>query len=121
MINSNTGSENKIQFISYTTPIHKLVIKGISLKGSTVYVTYEQNDKAETFSGDDISIEEDVETTDDGVVIKTIISVKISQEKSSLFKEGSASVQVNWVINNKRFATTIKDIYIERNLLSEVL
>lgn len=99
----------------YTTPTNKLVVKGKDLTGTDVYVTYSQGNGAGRIVR---SIEAETVTFDGE---DTEVTVSLSQLETARFSVGSCSVQVNWIVDGKRNATTIAQVPVEANLLEEEL
>lgn len=52
---------------------------------------------------------------------RTHIEVTFSQSETSVFKEGEADVQVNWLIGTSRDAVLVKRIRIDRQLFKAVM
>lgn len=98
----------------WTTWDYPVRVKGISLVGMDVYLTFKQGSEKLTLSGDNI------EVTDDGD--DTLITFTLDQEQTGSFDESrSLEIEVNWMVNGKRRATSISGIEIKRNLLNEVI
>lgn len=97
----------------YTTPIQELIIDGIDLTDKEVYVTLSQREVTYTFEGEDLTL-----AYADG---STIISFHLTQETTAAFDESLVAVQVNWMDNGERNATSIECVKIKHNLLEEVL
>lgn len=99
--------------IRYTTPTERYSLKGIDLTNADVYVTYEQGCKTETFRPDSVVYDAETETS--------LIEVGFTQLESAGFSVGNANVQVNFVMDGKRDATTIETVYVGRQLLEKEL
>ena len=102
----------------YTSPTQELIVEGVDLTSSDVYVTYKQGNYTLQMSGNDITVEAVThdQTTD------TKISVYMSQTQTAGFKsDPSIEVQVNWLTDGQRNATTIAKVSVARNLLEEVI
>lgn len=98
----------------YTSPTHVLIVEGVDLTSSDVYVAYKQGDQLLKFSGADIDM--------DFVDSNTEIRVYMPQEVTASFCVGeSLEVQVNWLTDGERNATTIAKVTVTRNLLEEVI
>lgn len=95
----------------YTTPTHTLTIEGVDLTEAKVWVTYE-NVKGR-FTVDDASV-----SCDDDV---TTIEVTLTEKQTASLSAGSAKVQVNWVLGDRRGATDIKTVKVLENLLEKEL
>lgn len=110
----------------YTTPTQELTIDGVDLTESSVYVTYRQGDRVQTFTGNDITVEQIIkpgtEESEHPTVLGTKISVFFTQEITSVFSEREdIRVQVNWLDGKKRNATVIARCKVDGNLLEEVI
>lgn len=101
----------------YTSPTQELIIENLDLSSADIYVTYRQGSVSMTFSGDDIEVSliTDNDRTD------TLIQVYLSQSETAKFGLGDVSVQVNWIIDGQRDATSIVKFDITNNLLEEVI
>lgn len=98
----------------WTTWDYPVRVKGVSLVGMDVYLTFKQGSEKLTLSGSDIEI------TDDGD--DTLISYTLDQEQTGSFDESrSLEIEVNWVVDGKRRATSISGIEIKRNLLEHTI
>lgn len=98
----------------YTTPNIEIVVEGIDLTASHVYVTlWQHGAEVTTQVGDD-------DMSYDGS--NTTINVAYTQEQTSVFCEGRAKIQVNWIdTNERRNATDISSIRITGNLLGRTI
>lgn len=102
-----------------TTPIYTLNIGGKSLKKCRVFVTFEQDGKAITKTGDDIDVENKVDESGEPL---SVISVSLTQSDTLGFDTGVARVQVNWIDQlGNRGETDIETINFEPTLLDEVI
>lgn len=101
----------------YTSPTQELIIEDMDLSSADIYVTYRQGSVNMTFSGDDIEVSliTDNDRTD------TLIQVYLSQNDTAKFSVGEASVEVNWILDGQRNATSIDKFEIKDNLLKEVI
>lgn len=98
----------------YTSPTQVLIVEGVDLTSSDVYVSYTQGKLKMTYSGGDISMERDGENT--------VIRVYMPQDVTAQFEtRKEVEVQVNWIEDGKRNATTIAQVMVTRNLLEEVI
>lgn len=98
----------------YTSPTQELLVEGVNLTASEVFVSYKNGDLRLTFTGADIEME--------AVESDTIIRVWMSQETTALFNlKKDLEVQVNWIEDGQRNATTIEKVTVARNLLEEVI
>lgn len=96
----------------YTTPTQVLVIDKPELIDTQLYVTYKQNNKILTVSGDDL----DIETTTTGIQI----FVELTQLQTAGFVVGPVLVQVNWIDSDGvRGATDIATFQMKDNLLTK--
>ena len=97
-----------------TTPIYTLNVGGKSLKKCKVFVTFEQDGKALTKTGDDIDVENKVDESGEPL---SVISVSLTQSDTLV-----ARVQVNWIDQlGNRGETDIETINFEPTLLDEVI
>jgi len=104
--------------INYTTPTISLVVEGVNISDSDVYVSIEQGKTELTKSGADLTIT--TETVQQ--VTNTLISFTLTQQESALFDyDRNADIQVNWIKNGVRGATRIETVHVLRNLLNEVI
>lgn len=98
----------------YTTPVQELIVEGVDLTQSEVYVTFRQNAKVYTMAGEEVAMEFDGDNT--------TLSVHFTQLLTAGFQAGKrAEVQVNWMKDGERNATSIAELTITRNLLEEVI
>lgn len=98
----------------YTTPTLELVVEGIDLTASDVYVTLSQQGTEVTTraDADDMSC--------DGA--DTTIVVAYTQEQTASLAEGRAKVQVNWVdAESRRNATDVASVKVTGNLLGRTV
>ena len=51
----------------------------------------------------------------------TKIEVNLTQEDTARFREGDVEVQVNWIIDGKRYASEIGIAHATRNVQAEVV
>ena len=102
----------------YTSPTQQLIIDGIDLTDKSVYVTYSQDNVKLTYHDEDIEV---IKVVQDNIT-STLISIYMSQEDTAKFSViKDAEVQVNWLEDGKRNATSIAKVKINRNLLEEVI
>lgn len=97
--------------IRYTTPSYALTVDADLSGADEVHVTMKQ-------CGVCIDID-DADAALDGE--STVLTFGLSQEQSARFREGLADIQVNWMQDGKRNATTIKQVPVGRNLLERVV
>ena len=105
--------------IRFTTPALTLVVRGIDLTGmDAVTVSLRQRiGRAESTHAVDV---DDPTMTYDGT--DTTIAVTLTHEQSGGFVEGAdVEVQVNWMDDDARDASTIGRVPWSRNLLAEVM
>lgn len=96
----------------YTTPTHRLRVKGVDLSGYDVLVTYRQRESSVTV----INPTMEYDGTD------TVLSVPMTQLQTGGFMNGRAEVQVNVVdYNGYRAATNIRLFTLRDNLLNKVV
>lgn len=98
----------------YTTEFPNIIVPGIELEGTSVYVTFAD------LSGKEIMTVTDAEVTntEEG----TLIKVNMTQARSALFVANQQyQVQVNWLDNGARRATCIARFKVKVNLLQEVI
>lgn len=96
----------------YTTPTHRLRVKGVDLTGYDVLVTYRQRETIVTVKNPAM----EYDGTD------TVLSVPMTQLQTGGFMNGSAQVQVNVIdYNGYRAATNIKEFALRNNLLDKVV
>ena len=108
-------------FARYSTPTHRLRVKGVDISEYDVFVTYKQGHVTKTFSGEEVVMETETSEQEGEQVTDTIIFVHMGQADSSLFRDGDIEVQVNWLVGEQRFATLIATTNATRNLLTEVI
>ena len=107
--------------IRFTTPIEKIVLRGIDLSDKDVYVSFKQrlgHNQGTTLvekEGDDLDV------TYDGT--DTTVLCPLTQEETGSFSKGNCSVQVNWInANGTRDATArIATVPVTDNLHEEVI
>lgn len=96
-----------------TTPtfIHTFTAENLDLTtANNVYVTYRQDSKVLTKTGDDIEVE------------PKQVTVYLTQEETLMFKVGRLECQVNWTYaNGSRAASNVKGIDLDANLLDRVV
>ena len=96
----------------YTTPTLKLIVEGVDITETRVFITMAQQRQSLTLDAQDMAY--------DGS--DTTITVDFTQEQLANFSEGRAQIQVNWVdANNKRNATSAASVAILGNLLERVV
>lgn len=96
----------------YTTPTLKLIVEGVDITETHVFITMAQQRQSLTLDAQDMAY--------DGS--DTTITVDFTQEQLADFSEGRAQIQVNWVdTNNKRNATSAASVTILGNLLERVV
>ena len=102
----------------YTSPTQELIVEGVDLTQADVFVSYKQGQTQLNISGEDLTIE----TVSAGQRTDTKISVYMSQEMTAQFvADKDVDVQVNWLEDGQRNATTIARVSVQRNLLEEVI
>ena len=80
-------------------------------KANQIYFTIRQGSIIYTKTGEDITI-----------VDKNTITVSLTQEETLSFKYlVDAEIQLNWIENNKRYATKTRKIPLDKNLIKEVI
>lgn len=95
-----------------TTPTFIINVHGDFdlLEANNVYVTFEQECYKITKTGDDLEVYEHQ------------INVYMSQSETLKFKTGQVDIQVNWTYGDgNRASSNIANIYVDRNLIGEVL
>lgn len=98
--------------IRYTTPTHLHRVKGIDLTGFDVWVSYEQGMASLDVKASKVELDGE----------DTLIYVSFDQGQTARFREGRASVQINWVDQRgQRDATTVKEIPVGPNLLGRTV
>lgn len=98
----------------WTTPTQTFVIEGVDLTSADVYVTMAQGDVTTTFSGDDITVTYDGDNT--------TVALPLTQAITGGFSTDSTiAVQVNWMSEGQRNATTIEYIKVQKNLYDETI
>ena len=99
----------------YTTPPISVKVKDIDITdASYIYVTIKQGTTEVTKETTDIIAT--VSTTD------TVLTFALTQEESGSFDPMAyANIQANWIKGGIRYATEIKQITVNGNLLDEVL
>lgn len=96
----------------YTTPTMELVVQGIDLTASDVYVTMRQQGRELTIENADVALDGE----------DTIITFSLTQEQSATFREGRARLQVNWLdADGRRNATNIAAVEVAGNLLERTV
>ena len=116
---SNDCECNKLIFTRYTDTTHEIYVDGVCLENFPVYVTYRQNLVVVTLQYDRLSIEcGEYEGTEEPY---TKIEVSLTQEDTARFREGDVEVQVNWLIDGKRYASEIGIAHATRNAQAEVV
>ena len=98
-----------------TTPTFTLSIpedSGLDLsKATNIYFTIRQGSIIYTKTGSDITI-----------VDENTVTVSLTQEETLSFKYlVDAEIQLNWTEGNKRYATKIRKIPLDKNLIKEVI
>lgn len=95
--------------IQWTTPTHTHTVKGIDLTGYDVYVSYKQGRREIDVKADEVAFDGN----------DTTITVSLTQPQTGQFREGSVSVQVNWVTaDQKRDAVKVKSVEVDENLMA---
>ena len=99
-----------------TTPIYVLLLDGISLAGSTVYVTFERGRVQVTKN----SAEGDVEIIADDA--GTILLVGLTQAETLAMKDGEGEVQARWIYaDGVALGSTRESVTIDKSLLQAVI
>ena len=99
---------------TWTDPTEAFRIKGLDLTSAKVWVTFEQGEISQTFTGEDVIVTLDEEDS--------ILKVPLTQEITGLFADDKAiKVQVNWIVGGKRNATSVAYFNSLENLLKEIL
>lgn len=100
--------------IRFTTPEIKLLVKKVDISDKDVYVTISQGTTGLTLSGADLTMT----ATDGG----TLIELTLTQAQAGTLNiNGPASIQVNWMDGDVRYATAIAKDRVLVNLLDEVI
>lgn len=84
---------NTAQIVRYTTPVHKVILRGADLTGYEVHVTYRQEPG---HNQSPIVIDKtglDVALVDED----TVITCPLTQEETGSLMRGRVAVQVNWI------------------------
>ena len=116
---SNDCDCNKLIFTRYTDTTHEIYVDGVRLENCPVFVTYRQKLVTVTLQYDRLYIEcGEYEGTEEPY---TKIEVSLDQEDTARFREGDVEVQVNWIIDGKRYASEIGIAYATRNNQTEVV
>ena len=95
-----------------TTPDFVLTIPGVDLTDKTVFVTFEQDYREITKTGDELAVEYGDDTS--------TISVSLTQQETLGLKKGKADVQVRFIDREghaeatDKKAVTIDDVLLER-------
>lgn len=105
--------------IRYTTPTQTIKVKGIDLTGYDVTVSLRQligvtqNAHEVDIGGDAVSLALDGSDT--------AVTFTLTQEQSGGFVRGWVDVQVNYGSGDTRMASSVTSLYMDRNLLTEVV
>ena len=105
--------------IRYTTPTQTIKVKGIDLTGYDVTVSLRQligvtqNAHEVDIGGDAVSLALDGSDT--------AVTFTLTQEQSGGFVRGWVDVQVNYGSGDTRMASSVTSLYMERNLLTQVV
>ena len=106
----------------YTTPTQELIVEGVDLTASDVYVVYKQGNTCLKFSGEEIEMEKIAWADLESGKWDTVLRVYMSQETTAKFRtDRDVEVQVNWIEDGQRNATTIARFEVTRNLMEEVI
>lgn len=96
-----------------TTPTFHLTFSEEELDlttASNVYVTFKQNEKRITKSGEDL------------VIAEKQVDVYLNQKETLSFTQGDVKVQVNWTLaNGRRAASEVKTTELSEQLLEKVI
>lgn len=110
---------NKLIITRYTDTTHRIYVDGVSLADFPIFVTYKQNHTTVTLQYSQLEVKNGVyEGTEEPY---TLIEASLSQTDTAKFRKGEVQVQVNWIIDGKRYASEIGNVYATRNLQTEVI
>lgn len=110
---------NKLIFTRYTDTTHEIYVDGVCLENYPVFVTYRQKLVTVVLQYDSLSVEcGEYEGTEEPY---TKIEASLTQEQTAKFREGEVEVQVNWIIDGKRYASEIGIAYATKNNQTEVI
>lgn len=110
---------NKLIFTRYTDTTHEIYVDGVCLENYPIFVTYRQKLVTVVLEHDSISVTcGEYEGTEEPY---TKIEVNLTQEDTARFREGDVEVQVNWIIDGKRYASEIGIAHATRNVQAEVV
>lgn len=99
----------------YTTPTIQLLVKGVDLTAADdVWVTFADRTRAITLTKDSPTVAASGSDTS--------VTVTLTQAETKTFVANTlCDVEVNWMKDNKRFATEIQSLNVKENLLKEIL